>query len=255
MPDCTTLALTPDGRWMAPLQEVVAAAAGAGFRALGIGIDQAGGEAAQRFAQAGLSCHELLALVITNDESRVLAAARAATEAATTMGAPFVLTVFGAPLTQRTASIIARAAAVMDEAGVKMAVEFSPLGPISTLGDALEVVDAAGRSRAGVVIDSWHFCRGESSWADLEAVPLGQIAYVQFADALAPISDRRGSETMNRRALPGEGVLELDRFVEILRGRGFAGTVSIEVLSEQLRALPIAEFAARAHRSAARFWR
>jgi sugar phosphate isomerase/epimerase len=254
MPDRPTLALTPDGRWTASIQEVIAATAGAGFKALGIRLDQASVEAAQRFAEAGLYCHELLALLVTDDEDQVLAAAQVAAEAAATMGAPFVLTVFGAPLTDQTAAIIARAAAVMDESGVKMAVEFSPLGPISTLGAALEVVEAAGLSRAGVMIDSWHFCNGESSWADLEAVPLERIAYVQFADALAPISERRGSETMNRRALPGEGVLELDRFVEILARRGFTGTVSIEVLSEELRTIPIAEFAKRAHRSAAHYW-
>ena len=38
-------------------------------------------------------------------------------------------------------------------------------------------------------------------------------------------------ESSHRRAVPGEGVLELDRFAETMRDRGYDGIVSVEVLS------------------------
>ena len=61
-------------------------------------------------------------------------------------------------------------------------------------------------------------------------------------------------EAMTRRALPGEGVLELDRFVAALRDRGWDGVVSAQVLSDDLRQLPIDEYATRVHEATARYW-
>jgi sugar phosphate isomerase/epimerase len=94
---------------------------------------------------------------------------------------------------------------------------------------------------------AWHFCAGNSIWADLERVPLDDIAYIQFADALAPASDSLARETMHRRALPGEGVLELDRFAATLLYRGWRGTVSVEVLNAELRELPADVLTRRLH--------
>jgi sugar phosphate isomerase/epimerase len=61
-------------------------------------------------------------------------------------------------------------------------------------------------------------------------------------------------EALNRRAMPGDGVLELDRFASTLRQRGFDGVVSVQVLSNELRRLPLADFARRAHDAAAPYW-
>jgi sugar phosphate isomerase/epimerase len=77
---------------------------------------------------------------------------------------------------------------------------------------------------------------------------------VQFADALAPLGTPNLEEAMTRRALPGEGVLALDRFVSTLRNRGWDGVVSMQVLSDVLRALPFEEYAWRVHDAAGRYW-
>jgi sugar phosphate isomerase/epimerase len=135
-----------------------------------------------------------------------------------------------------------------------MAVEFSPLGPVPSISAALAVVNAAGEGSAGVVIDTWHFFRGDSTWEHLERMPLDQIAYVQFTDAPSPVSENGIYETMHRRAMPGDGTFELDRFASTLLDRGWAGLVSVEVLSAELRELPVAEFARRAFESTARYW-
>jgi sugar phosphate isomerase/epimerase len=49
--------------------------------------------------------------------------------------------------------------------------------------------------------------------------------------------------------LPGEGHLDLARFVGALRERRFDGVVSIEVLSDRWRREPIETFALAARRS------
>jgi sugar phosphate isomerase/epimerase len=105
------------------------------------------------------------------------------------------------------------------------------------------------------MLDSWHFCFSDNTWEDLAAVALDDIAYVQFTDALRPeYRDRMIRESLHRRALPGQGVLGLDRFAATLLDRGWDGTVSVEVLSAQLRELPVAELAGRLYTTTAAYW-
>ena len=249
------LGLTPDGRWDIGVADLATAAAGAGFSAVGMAGRHADAAGAAALAAVGLRCHELLALVVTPDEEATLSRARRLAEAAAVMSAQWVLTTFAAPLGAETRPLIEACAAMFAEAGSRMAVEFSPLGAVTSITSGLAVVEAAGAGRAGVMIDSWHFFRGDSSWEQLDRVPLDRIAYVQFCDAPPPVSDNGMHETMHRRAMPGDGTFELDRFASTLLDRGWAGLVSVEVLSAELHELGVPEFARMAYRSTARYWR
>jgi sugar phosphate isomerase/epimerase len=249
------LGITPDSRWDIDGVSLVTAAAAAGFPDVGLGpvlADPAGCAAA--LARTGLNCHELLALPVKSAAESTVATAAALVEAAAVVRPDWVLTVLRNGLGPDTAPVIARCAAMFAEVGTRLAVEFSPLGPVASMADALAVVEAAGQDRAGVLIDTWHFFRGPSTWQDLETVPLEKIAYLQFDDALDPISDDTMGETMNRRALPGAGTFELERFAATLLERGWEGTVSLEVLSAELLELPVPEFLDRAYRAAAPYW-
>ncbi len=249
------LALTPDSRWGLDASALATLAREAGFSAVGLGVAQADEEAAASLAVNGVRCHELLAFILGRDEEANLRHARGLAEAADAVGAEWVLTTFGAPLTSDSARAIARFAAMFAEAGAKMAAEFSPLGKVTSIPTALAVVEAAGVDRAGVLIDSWHFFRGDSTWENLETVPLERIAYVQFDDAPEAVSDDALDETMNRRVMPGDGSFNLERFSSTLLERGWQGLVSVEVLSRDLRRLSVSEFARMAYKNTIRYWR
>ena len=248
------LALTPDGRWDTDLECLIEATGRAGFEALGIRADDAGRETAALLDASGLRCHEILALQLNADESATLAGAERLAEAAAAVHARWVLTTFRTGLNQESTRLIQRCAAMFADAGAQMAVEFSPLGPVSTIPMGMDVVEVAGPSRAGLMIDTWHFSFGGSTWDDLAQVPLDRIAYVQFTDALAPASDDLMHETINRRERPGRGVLELDRFASVLLERGWQGLVSVEVLSSELRALPVADLVKSLHDASSPYW-
>jgi len=126
------LAVTPDRRWTATTAELLAATAAARFSALGAFADRAGPDVRQLYDAALVRCHEVLALVVSDDEEETVRSAQALADAAAVMGAEWVLTVFRSPLTAKTAPIVQRSAAVIADAGAAMAVEFSPLGPISS---------------------------------------------------------------------------------------------------------------------------
>jgi sugar phosphate isomerase/epimerase len=247
-------ALTPDGRWGLRVSALASLARETGFSAVGLSFAQADADAAVSLAANGVRCHELLALTLGRDEEANLRHAQKLAEAAHAVRAEWVLTTFGAPLTRTSARAIARCAAMFAEAGAKMAAEFSPLGQVTSIPAALAVVEAAGADRAGVLIDSWHFFRGDSTWENLEAVPLERIAYIQFDDAPEPVSDDGLDETMNRRVMPGDGTFELERFASTLLERGWQGLVSAEVLSRDLGRLSPAEFARTAYEKTTRYW-
>lgn len=247
------LALTPDGRWDYPTADLVSSASAAGFTAVGINADRVDAAGVDAYAATGIRCHELLALVVGDDESAMVASAEGLADRAQTIGAEWVLTVFTekVPLAR-----IERCAKMFDGAGAGIAVEYTPLGAIPTIGDGMEYVRAASRSgRAGLMIDSWHFGFSENTWEDLVAVPLDDIAYLQFTDALEPeYRDRMIRESLHRRALPGDGILELHRFADAFLDRGWDGTVSVEVLSAELREQPVDVLIGRLYATTARYW-
>jgi sugar phosphate isomerase/epimerase len=223
------LGLTPDTRRAVETVPMIAAARAAGFTALGMVSGRFPADTRIVMQDNGLRCHELLGLQITRDTDATIAMARRLAADAAALEASWVLTTFDVGLDADVEELVARCAAIVADAG-------------------------AGAGRVGVVIDSWSFCFGGATWDDLERLPLDEIAYVQFADALAPLGTPNLEEAMTRRALPGEGVLALDRFVSTLRNRGWDGVVSMQVLSDVLRALPFEEYAWRVHDAAGRYW-
>jgi hypothetical protein len=69
------LALTPDGRWDYATADLVSAASAAGFTAAGINADRVDAAAVEAYCAAGARCHELLALIVSDDEPATLTSA------------------------------------------------------------------------------------------------------------------------------------------------------------------------------------
>ncbi|MCU1376316.1 MAG: Xylose isomerase domain protein barrel [Actinomycetia bacterium] len=255
------LALTPDRRWPvadAGSYALQAIEAGFGASALWIGGDgplAASTDSAAAFERHGLACSELVHLSIERDEVATLTAARLAAEAAATTAAPWVNTIFVTRLRDESLDLAARVAEVLADAGTRLAIEFGPGGlGVGSITDALLVVEHVGPEKAGVVIDTWHFTNGPSTFDDLEAMPLDRLAYVQFCDAPPWIGDDWMVETGDRRVMPGDGTFELERFASILRDRGWAGLVTLEIPSVELSQLPFTEIARLGMAAMARYW-
>jgi sugar phosphate isomerase/epimerase len=248
------LALTPDRAWDLAVDEVLAVASDAGFEAVGTFAHLATADATAAYAASEVRCHEVLSLLIGDDAADVITQAETVAAAAAAVDAPWVLTFFRSPIVPEVRAVLPRAAALLAEAGSGMAVEFAPMSSVATIADALAVVELVAPGHAGVLLDTWHFFVGADSWSELEQLPIDRIAYVQFDDALPPDPEHLMRATMRHRKLPGEGAFELERFASSLLQRGWEGTVSVEVLSDELRQLPVPEFARRAYETTARYW-
>ena len=111
---------------------------------------------------------------------------------------------------------------------------------LSTIGEAIELLDEAGLDDVGVMIDSVHVWDTPSLEDDITR-HAARITGLHVADKLAPGAPGR--------LLPGEGTTRPDRVLELVRATGFDGYVDIEIFStpEAFWGLSPAEAARRAH--------
>lgn len=115
--------------------------------------------------------------------------------------------------------------------GLKVNIEFLPMGSIANIAQTAEIVRRAGRPNGGITLDTLHFYRGGSTLADLRAVPAEMIGMVQLSDARAETTDDIETEMMTGRALPGEGRLDVRAVADVLAAKGITAPVGVEVFS------------------------
>jgi sugar phosphate isomerase/epimerase len=150
-------------------------------------------------------------------------------------------------LTEAFAELCADAAGHTD---AKVVYEFMPFDVnVHTLETALALVQGAGAPNGGLAIDTWHMAKLGIAPADLRQIPAEQLAWVELSDGQFQNMDDLIDETVNHRRLPGEGEFDIPAYVEVCRELGYAGPWGVEVLSAELRSLPIEEEFKRAHQT------
>jgi sugar phosphate isomerase/epimerase len=143
------------------------------------------------------------------------------------------------------------AAQVLADNGMRLGLEF--IGPyhhrrrgkhefLFTPGQMLELADAIG-SNAGLLVDSFHVYTSGTTFEHLSQIPAKRIVLAHLNDAPpGPI----GAIQDSNRFLPGEGVIDLNAFMDALAKAGYDGPVSLEVFSAELRKMTPADAAKRA---------
>jgi len=137
--------------------------------------------------------------------------------------------------------------------GLKVALEFYPGSGLPDLDYALRVVQSCGEPNCAITLDTWHLARSGGTVEDVRRLPPGVIAGVQLSDRIAPPPDAP-YVPMSGRSMPGEGALPLVEIVAAALANTPGISAEIEVLNEELRALPTELVAARAAAAIAR-WR
>jgi sugar phosphate isomerase/epimerase len=148
-------------------------------------------------------------------------------------------------LTERFAELCADAAEHHDAA---IAYELMPFDPnVASLDDAMALVAGAGAPNGGIAIDTWHMGKLGIAPDELRRIPLDDLAWVELSDGQHANMPDPVDETINHRRLPGEGEFEVAAYVDVLRDHGYPGPWGVEVLSEELRNLPMEEIYRRAY--------
>ena len=148
-----------------------------------------------------------------------------------------------------------RIAAVAHEVGVRLglepihASERDALTLITSIQEALELLDEAGLPNVGIMVDLWH----------LWDTPEIERHLVDNVDRITGVHVANWFEgERDDRALPGEGVSRTAELMHVLRGAGWQGAWDVEIFGnpsrpDSLWSLDVDEAARRAYAAIATF--
>jgi sugar phosphate isomerase/epimerase len=139
-------------------------------------------------------------------------------------------------------------AEILSGANCRLGLEF--LGPLHIrkagkyefiwkMNEMLEFAKECGPN-VGLTLDAWHWHHAGGTPADIVAAGKDRIVVVHFDDSpkLPPEQIRD-----NERLLPGEGVIDLNGFLQALQKIGYEDSLSVEVFGRGLKEKPPAESA------------
>jgi sugar phosphate isomerase/epimerase len=130
--------------------------------------------------------------------------------------------------------------------GTAIALEMMPFGQINNFVRALGLVESAGASNGGLLVDLWHVARGGMDYNEVSTVPTKRIVSVELDDADAQPHGSLWEDTLHHRRLCGEGSLRPCEFIAVLRRAGYRGVYSVEIISREHRKRGLEEAALRA---------
>lgn len=242
----------------ASFEERVEAAAGAGYAGIGLrpthyrkaraaGLSDA--DMRGRLRAAGV---ELLEIGFVADwwetgekATRSQAYEQVLFRLADTLGGRHVVLISG-PVTDPVTDLAERFAGVCDRAaehGLKIAIEPLPWTGMHDLGVVGGIVGQADRPNGGVVLDAWHYHRGGSTPDMLRALGPERVVALQLSDGWYEPVGTDLEDTFHRRELPGRGGFGIAGFLRLVESVGLDCPLGVEVLRDELRALPPAESA------------
>ncbi len=132
------------------------------------------------------------------------------------LGARYVIT---APYDPDLARLGDRLGAISELAanyGLGAVLEFFPWTVVLDFSSAVRVVEASGRSDAGVLVDALHFNPSKSALDELDRVPAYRLPFVHVCDA--PVQESYATDELihtgrAERLPPGKGRIDIKRLL------------------------------------------
>ena len=170
-------------------------------------------------------------LFAAGEESRWLFADLEVTcDNAVALGCPLIMCAPGQHVGSKRDAIenLKRGADIVGARGLKLAIEFnSQHAIINCLAALREIIDGAGRSKAGMLLDAYHLERSGAGGRGFAGVAPAEIAAFQYSDAPpAPVAD--GVKRPIDRLPPGKGIVRWGEVFGLLKEKGFDGYLSYE---------------------------
>jgi 4-hydroxyphenylpyruvate dioxygenase len=147
-----------------------------------------------------------------------------------------------------------------EAARYNMRIMYEPMAWCSvdnTLPLAWERLQRLDQPNIGLVVDLFHICAIGGDASQLDGIPADRIYEVQLCDmAEMPPQDKQPLSEFARhqRLLPGDGIIDVDRFIDKLKSAGYSGPVGIEVFNDGLKAQPPEVAAQKAWQALNRYW-
>lgn len=147
-----------------------------------------------------------------------------------------------------------------EAARYNMRIMYEPMAWCSvdnTLPLAWQRLQRLDQPNIGLVVDLFHICALGGDASQLDGIPAERIYEVQLCDmAAVPPQDKQSliDVARHQRLLPGDGIIDIGRFVDKLKSAGYQGPVGIEVFNDTLKRLPPEVAARQAWQALTRYW-
>jgi len=126
--------------------------------------------------------------------------------------------------------------------GVKPVVEYLGFSAeVNSIEAALKVMQGSGHPDATTVLDPFHCFRGGGSIEMISQLEPKQIAISHFNDS--PAFPPRELQQDADRVMPGDGIVDLKRYCQLLRETGYNRWLSLELFNRQCWAMDPTEVA------------
>jgi len=133
------------------------------------------------------------------------------------LGAERINTTSMDPDRGRTLDQFATLAEMAAERNMQSSVELCPVLTINNLAAARAAIRHVGRKEFRMLLDTMHLARSGATAADIAALDVDMIGYVQLCDApLKPRNPNYMEEATFDRMVPGEGELPLRDYLSVL---------------------------------------
>lgn len=117
--------------------------------------------------------------------------------------------------------------------GVKPAFEYLGfVDDINSIDAAIEVVEHSKHPQATIVLDPFHCFRGGKGIESIAKLKGSSIAISHFNDT--PSSPPREQQHDHSRVMPGDGHMDLRRYLDLLKQVGYRRWLSLELFREDL---------------------
>lgn len=126
-----------------------------------------------------------------------------------------------------------------------VALEMIPFSDLPTLDATLAIVAGADAANGGLLIDIWHMMRAGVDFDAIRCLPNRYIAAAELNDADLTLCADMPEDSMRYRKFCGAGEFDLPGFIRALSEAGYDGPYGVEILSDELRKMPLAEVAIR----------
>jgi sugar phosphate isomerase/epimerase len=116
--------------------------------------------------------------------------------------------------------------------GMTVNVEFIPFLGIPDLDTAWQAIQMCGDPEVGIVLDTWHYFRGNPDDDLLASIPGERIGAVQLSDALSEPVGSLENDCLHHRLPLGGGSFSLHQVHRTLRAIGGLNSVGPEIFSD-----------------------
>jgi 4-hydroxyphenylpyruvate dioxygenase len=106
---------------------------------------------------------------------------------------------------------------------------------VNRWGHAWRIVEQAAHAALGLIVDSFHTLAVGDDPDGIAALPGERVFFVQLADAPLLSMDVL-SLSRHYRSFPGQGELDVPRFLRAVLASGYTGPLSLEIFNDDFRA-------------------